>query len=229
MGGKDAIIVDEDADLDAAAAGVTASAFGFQCQKCSALSRLIVVDRAYQPVLDRLAPLMAALKQGPAEDPDMAEGPVIDQEAYDKIMGYVELGKNQARLLAGGTGTSGECWFIQPTAFCDVPPESALTREEIFGPVLSVMRAATFADALRLANDTEYALTGGVYSNNRDHLETARREFHVGNLYFNRKCTGALVGVQPFGGFNMSGTNSKAGGPDYLGLFLQSKSVCERW
>jgi len=229
MGGKDAIIVDEGVDLDHAVAGVVASAFGFQGQKCSACSRLIVVNPVYQAVLDRLAAAAAALKMGPAEDPEVAVGPVIDQEAYDKIMGYIELGRKDARLLAGGTGSDEEGWFVQPTVFYDVPPESRLFREEIFGPVLAVTRAASFADALRLANDTEYGLTGGVYSNNRAHLEAAREKFHVGNLYFNRKCTGALVGVQPFGGFDMSGTNSKAGGPDYLALFMQSKSVCERW
>ncbi|HUW65794.1 MAG TPA: L-glutamate gamma-semialdehyde dehydrogenase [Spirochaetia bacterium] len=229
MGGKDAIIIDDGVDLDNAVAGVIASAFGFQGQKCSACSRLIVVSPAYQPVLDRLAAGVAALKVGPSQEPDVAVGPVIDRESFDKVMGSIAQGKKEARLLAGGSSNSDEGWFVQPTAFYDVPPESALARDEIFGPVLSVMRAASFADALRLANDTEYALTGGVYSNNRAHLETAREKFHVGNLYFNRKCTGALVGVQPFGGFNMSGTNSKAGGPDYLSLFLQSKSVCERF
>lgn len=229
MGGKDAIIIDEGVDLDQAVSGVIAAAFGFQGQKCSACSRLIVVGTVYQQVLDRLAAGVNALKVGPPQEPDVAFGPVIDQEAYDKIMGYIALGNREARLLVGGTGNDQDGWFVAPTAFYDVPPESALAREEIFGPVLSVMRAANFADALRLANDTEYALTGGVYSNTLSHLEAARHKFHVGNLYLNRKCTGALVGVQPFGGFNMSGTNSKAGGPDYLSLFLQSKAVCERF
>ncbi|MBE3587560.1 MAG: L-glutamate gamma-semialdehyde dehydrogenase [Thermoanaerobacteraceae bacterium] len=229
MGGKDAIIIDDESDLDEAVAGVITSAFGFSGQKCSACSRLIVVGEAYQPVLEKLAAGVAALKVGPAEEYGVNLGPVIDQASYNKITGYLQTGRSEARLLTGGRSDDSEGYFIWPTVFADVPPTARIAREEIFGPVLAVIPARSFQEALAMANDTEYGLTGGVYSRNRAHLELARREFHVGNLYFNRKCTGALVGVQPFGGFKMSGTNSKAGGRDYLKLFMQSKSIAERF
>ncbi|MGB9803193.1 L-glutamate gamma-semialdehyde dehydrogenase [Desulfofundulus sp.] len=229
MGGKDAIIVDEDCDLDEAVAGVITSAYGFSGQKCSACSRLIVVGDAYRPVLDKLAERVSQLKTGPAEEYGTDVGPVIDASSYDKIMRYIQIGREEGRLLVGGQGDNSRGYFIWPTVFVDVPPRARIAQEEIFGPVLAVMQAKTFDEAISIANDTEYGLTGGVYSRNRTHLEKARREFHVGNLYFNRKCTGALVGVQPFGGFKMSGTNSKAGGRDYLKLFMQVKSISERF
>lgn len=229
MGGKDAIIIDEECNLDEAIAGTLVSAFGFSGQKCSACSRLIVVGKVYQEVLDRLAAKVALLKVGPADEYGVDLGPVIDQASFNKIMQYVEIGRREGRLLVGGKGDDSRGYFIWPTVFADVPPGARIAQEEIFGPVLAVIPARDFDEALAIANDTEYGLTGGVYSSNRFHLEKARREFHVGNLYFNRKITGALVGVQPFGGFNMSGTNSKAGGGDYLKLFMQSKVVSERF
>ncbi len=229
MGGKDSIVVDDDSDLDAAAKGVVAAAFGFQGQKCSACSRAIVHEKVYDAFVARLVPLVNALKQGaPYESKDNVVGPVVNQKAADDILGYIETGKSEGKLLAGGMRAAGSGYFIQPTVFGDVAPDATIAQEEIFGPVLALIRAKDFDDALRIANNTEFGLTGAVYSNNRDHLERARREFHVGNLYFNRKCTGALVGVHPFGGFNMSGTDSKAGGRDYLLLFTQAKSVSEK-
>ncbi|HET8986832.1 MAG TPA: L-glutamate gamma-semialdehyde dehydrogenase [Trueperaceae bacterium] len=230
MGGKDALIVDETADLAAAAAAAVASGFGFQGQKCSAMSRLIVVSDVYDEVLERVLELTAKLSVGPAvENKDV--GAVITERQYHKILGFIEAGKLEARLVAGGgkAEAAGLGWFIQPTVFADVPPSSTIACEEIFGPVVSVMRAKGFDDALALANGTIYGLTGGVMSRDRARLERARREFAVGNLYLNRKITGALVGIQPFGGFNMSGTNSKAGGPDYLRGFMEMKTVAERF
>ncbi len=229
MGGKNAIIIDEECNLDEAVAGVITSAYGFSGQKCSACSRLIVVGKAYRPVLDKLAERVVQLKTGPAEEYGVDVGPVIDETSYNNIMGYIQIGREEGRLLVGGRGDNSQGYFIWPTVFADVAPRARIAQEEIFGPVLAVIHAKSFDEAIAIANDTEYGLTGGVYSRNRAHLEKARREFHVGNLYFNRKCTGALVGVQPFGGFKMSGTNSKAGGRDYLKLFMQAKSISERF
>jgi len=229
MGGKDAIIIDEECDLEEAVAGAVTSAFGFSGQKCSACSRLIVVGGAYEPVLVRLVERVKQLVVGPAEDCNTSVGPVIDAASYKKITGYLEIGRREGEVLTGGEGDDSRGYFIRPTVIAGVSPTARIAREEIFGPVLAVMRAGDFAEAIAIANNTEYGLTGAVYTKNRAHLELARREFHVGNLYFNRKCTGALVGVQPFGGFNMSGTNSKAGGRDYLKLFMQAKSVAERF
>ena len=229
MGGKDSIIVDDDVDLDEAVQGVVASAFGFQGQKCSACSRAIVHEKVYDAFVSRLVPQVNAIKQGPpAESKDNYMGPVVNEKAADDILGYIETGKTEGKLLAGGMRAAGAGYFIQPTVFGDVPPQATISQEEIFGPVLALIRAKNFDDALHIANNTEFGLTGAVYSNNREHLERARREFHVGNLYFNRKCTGALVGVHPFGGFNMSGTDSKAGGRDYLLLFMQAKAFSEK-
>ena len=228
MGGKDAIIVDSEADLDAAAAGVVAAAFGFQGQKCSACSRLIVHQDVYEPLLKKVLAKTRSLTVGPVDDRDNFMGPVINQAAVDKIMSYVEIGKQEGTLLTGGNRLPGEGYFIEPTVFTDISPDSRLAEEEIFGPVLAVMTARDFDEALYIANNTIYGLTGSVYSTNEEHLARAREDFHVGNLYFNRKCTGALVGVHPFGGFNMSGTDSKAGGRDYLLLFLQAKSVSRK-
>jgi 1-pyrroline-5-carboxylate dehydrogenase len=231
MGGKDAIIVDETADLEAAAAGITTSAYGFQGQKCSAASRAIVLEPVYQDVLGRVARQAEALRQGPAEDPASQIAAVIDEGQFNKVLSYVDIGKREGRLVVGGepNGSGNEGWYIQPTVVADVPEDGRMAQEEIFGPVLSFIRARDYPHALAIANNTEYGLTGGVYSRDRRRLEQARVEFQVGNLYLNRKITGALVGAQPFGGFDMSGTDSKAGGPDYLQLFMQAKVVVERF
>jgi 1-pyrroline-5-carboxylate dehydrogenase len=229
MGGKDAIIVDDNADLEDAVRGVVASAFGFQGQKCSACSRAIIHAKVYDQFVARLVPQVNAIKQGaPYDAKDNAMGPVINEKAAADILGYIETGKGEGTLLTGGLRAAGEGYFIQPTVFGDVPPNAKLAQEEIFGPVLALFRAKDFDHALEIANNTEFGLTGAVYSNNPQHLDRARREFHVGNLYLNRKCTGAMVGVHPFGGFNMSGTDSKAGGRDYLLLFMQAKALSEK-
>lgn len=228
MGGKDAIIVAADADLEEAAGGIVASAFGFQGQKCSACSRAIVVKEVYDELVAKVAAKARALKVGLAGDPTVNLGPVVDANAYNKVLEYIEIGKKEGRLVAGGEKGDEAGYFIQPTVFADVAAKARISQEEIFGPVLAITKADSFDEALAMANDTEYGLTGAVYSRSRANLEKARREFHVGNLYFNRKCTGALVGVHPFGGFNMSGTDSKAGGADYLLLFMQAKSVSEK-
>lgn len=228
MGGKDAIIVDEEADIDSAVEGVAASAYGLQGQKCSACSRAIVSEKIYDQFLEKLVTRVKKITVGPAKDFSNYMGPVSSQSAFDKIMGYIEIGKKEAKLVCGGEAVLGDGFFIQPTVFADVKPTAKIAQEEIFGPVLAVIKANDFDNALEIANGTQYGLTGAVYTKNPQKIEKAKREFFVGNLYFNRKCTGALVGVQPFGGFNMSGTDSKAGGRDYLLLFLQAKSICER-
>jgi 1-pyrroline-5-carboxylate dehydrogenase len=228
MGGKDFIIVDEDAGLDAALQGVIASAFGFQGQKCSACSRLIVHEKVYDSFVKRLAEKTEALKVGPAKDPSSYMGPVINETAMKSILEYIEIGRQEGKLLAGGGPAEGDGFFIKPTVIADVNPTARIAREEIFGPVLAVLKAKDLDDAIRTANDSEYGLTGSVYSANREHIRRAKDECHVGNLYINRKCTGALVGVHPFGGFNMSGTDSKAGGRDYLLLFTQAKAISEK-
>ena len=186
------------------------------------------VKAVYDEVVAKVAAKTKALTVGAAAQFGVNMGPVIDESAYKKILDYIEIGKTEARLVAGGNKAGDKGWFIEPTVFADAPAKSRIAQEEIFGPVVAITRAEDFADALRIANDTEYGLTGAVYSRNRAKLEQARRDFHVGNLYLNRKCTGALVGVQPFGGFNMSGTDSKAGGADYLLLFMQAKVVAEK-
>jgi len=228
MGGKDAIIVDSDADIEDAANGIIASTFGFSGQKCSACSRAIVVKDVYDELVAKVAAKAKALKVGPASDPQINLGPVIDSGAQQKVLDYIAIGKKEGRLVAGGEKGDSAGYFVQPTVFADVPARARIAQEEIFGPVLAITKADNFAEAIAIANDTDYGLTGAVYSASRDNLEKARRQFHVGNLYLNRKCTGALVGVHPFGGFNMSGTDSKAGGADYLLLFLQAKSVSEK-
>jgi 1-pyrroline-5-carboxylate dehydrogenase len=230
MGGKDALIVDETADLDLAVNAAVAGGFGFQGQKCSAMSRLIVVQDVYDEVLARFTEKVKALRVGPAEE-NADVGAVINQRQFEKILGYCETGKVEARLVTGGgrATEAGPGYFVQPTVFAEVPPSATIACEEIFGPVVSVMKAKDFDQALEYANSTIYALTGGIISRDRSRIERARREFRVGNLYVNRKITGALVGVQPFGGFDLSGTNSKAGGPDYLRLFVEMKTVSERF
>jgi 1-pyrroline-5-carboxylate dehydrogenase len=227
MGGKDAIVVDRECDIDSAVTGVVQSAFGYQGQKCSACSRAIVDEAIYDEFLGKLRAKVQSLSVGPADSGDVYMGPVISERARKSILDYIETGKKEGlRLVAGGEGAEGN--FIPPTVFADVPRDSRLFQEEIFGPVLSVTKASDFDEAIHLANDTEYGLTGAVYTNNPEKVEQARNRFHVGNLYINRKCTGAMVGAHPFGGFNMSGTDSKAGGPDYLLQFLQAKSVAEK-
>jgi len=229
MGGKDAIIVDSQADLDAAVQGVVVSAFGFQGQKCSACSRAIVDRAVYKEFVAKLRDAVAALRVGPPEE-NFPVGPVVNERQKNTILRYIEIGKQEGKLLIGGNAIDDPSggYYIEPTVFIDVKPDARIAQEEIFGPVLAVIKARDFDDALRIANGTIYGLTGSVYSRNRQKLERARVEFHVGNLYFNRKCTGALVGGHPFGGFNMSGTDSKAGGRDYLLLFLQAKSVSRK-
>ena len=231
MGGKDAILVDETADLDAAAEGIVTSAFGFQGQKCSACSRAIIVEDVYDEIQRRVLEKSLELVVGaPAEGNNVSVGPVIDRDALRKISEYLEIGRSEGELLLGGNvlDTDEGGYFVQPTIFGRVDGASRIAQEEIFGPVLALVPARDFEDGLKIVNSTEYGLTGAVYSRDEERLERAKREFHVGNLYLNRKCTGALVGVQPFGGFNMSGTDSKAGGPDYLLLFTQAKSIAER-
>jgi 1-pyrroline-5-carboxylate dehydrogenase len=227
MGGKDAIIVDDPADLDRAVAGVSASAFGYQGQKCSACSRLILDEKIHDEFLDRLRAKVETLRVGPSEDPDNYMGPVINSRAMRSILEYIAIGRQQGRLVAGGKRAPGDGYFIQPTIIAGVDPKARVFQEEIFGPVLAVTRARDFDHALELANDTDYGLTGAVFSRDGAKIEKAREAFFVGNLYINRKCTGAMVGAHPFGGFNMSGTDSKAGGPDYLLQFLQAQSVAE--
>jgi 1-pyrroline-5-carboxylate dehydrogenase len=230
MGGKDGIIVDDEADIAAAALGVAQSAFGFQGQKCSACSRAIVVDSVHDAFVAKLVTAINKLvNQGDPAQFGTYIGPVASERAMNGILKYIETGKQEGKLLLGGGRVPGEAgWFVQPTVFDDVPPTAKIAQEEIFGPVLAIIRAKDYDDALRIANDTEFGLTGAVYTKSPAKLQKAREEFFVGNLYLNRKCTGAMVGCHPFGGFNMSGTDSKAGGRDYLLLFLQAKSVAEK-
>jgi 1-pyrroline-5-carboxylate dehydrogenase len=228
MGGKDAIIVDDEADLEAAVEGVAISAFGFQGQKCSACSRAIVVESIYNDFLGQLKKRVESIRVGDPSEPETDMGPVINERAKKSVMEYIEIGRREGRLVAGGHSLGGPGAYIAPTVIADVPPQARIAQEEIFGPVLAVIKAANFDEALEIANNTEYGLTGSVYTRNRAKMEKAAEQFHVGNLYFNRKCTGALVGGHPFGGFNMSGTDSKAGGPDYLLLFTQAKCISEK-
>jgi 1-pyrroline-5-carboxylate dehydrogenase len=224
MGGKDAIIVDADADIHAAVEGVAVSAFGFQGQKCSACSRLILDEKIYDSFLEKLVARVKKITVGdPTENPGM--GPVINEGSMKSILGYIEDGKKDGRLLTGGKRLPGEGYYLEPTVFADIAPKSKLEQEEIFGPVLAVIKSRNFDHALEIANDTEFGLTGAIYTTSEEKIARGMREFHVGNLYINRKCTGAIVGAHPFGGFNMSGTDSKAGGPDYLLLFTQAKSI----
>jgi 1-pyrroline-5-carboxylate dehydrogenase len=229
MGGKDAIIVDrETKNLDEAAAAAVAAAFGFQGQKCSACSRLIVDEAVYDQIVPLVAEKTKALRIGDPSLSDAQIGPVVSEKAMKSISKYIEQGKTEGRLVAGGNTNPEKGYFIEPTVIADVDPKATIAQEEIFGPVLAIIKAKDFDDALRIANDSEFGLTGAVFTDNEEKLERAREEFFVGNLYLNRKCTGALVGVHPFGGFNMSGTDSKAGGRDYLGLFLQAKAISRK-
>lgn len=222
MGGKDGIVVDETAGLDAAAQAIVASAFGFQGQKCSAGSRAIIVEAVYDEVVEKVKELTEKLVVGSPEL-NYPAGPVIDKGSYDKILGYIEIGKAEGTLLTGGSPAAGNGYYIEPTVFADVNPDARIMKEEIFGPVLAICKAADYKEAIHIYNDTEFGLTGSYFSSDQKRIEEALETMHCGNLYINRKCTGALVGAHPFGGFNMSGTDSKAGGYDYLLLFTQAK------
>jgi len=229
MGGKDSILVCADADVDAAADGVVAAAFGFSGQKCSACSRAIIEAPIYDAFVEMVRERVEKLTVGdPVENKSM--GPVVNADAFDSIRGYIETGKTEGRLVAGGSAVETEAggYFLEPTVFADIQPDAVISQEEIFGPVLALIKVDSYEEGLAVTNNTEYGLTGAIYTSDKERLVHAAAEFHVGNLYLNRKCTGAMVGAHPFGGFNMSGTDSKAGGPDYLLLFTQAKSVAEK-
>ncbi len=228
MGGKDSIVVASDADVDAAVEGVAVSAFGFQGQKCSACSRAIVEESVYDEFLDKLKKRVSKIAVGDPADPANYMGPVVNEGALTSISDYIEKGKREGRLVAGGRRIGESGYFLEPTVIADVAPDAIIAQEEIFGPVLAVIKAKDFDDALRIANNTEFGLTGSLYSSDERKIARARDDFFVGNLYFNRKSTGAMVGAHPFGGFNMSGTDSKAGGPDYLLLFMQAKTISRK-
>lgn len=228
MGGKNAIIVDASADVGQAVEGIIPSAFGFQGQKCSACSRVIADASLYEDLVEQVARRAEKLRVGAARVFETDVGPLADRSQFNKVSEYVEVGRREARLVAGGETDDSVGFFVHPTVFADAPPDARIMQEEIFGPVVAITPARDFDEALAIANGTVYGLTGGVYARDAAKLARARREFHVGNLYFNRKITGALVGVEPFGGFHMSGTDAKAGGSDYLKLFLQAKVISER-
>jgi len=227
MGGKNAVIIDSDADLDEAIIDSIYSAFGYQGQKCSALSRLIVLEENYDRVLERLLSAAASLRVGNPEEPGMTVGPVIDKTAYERILNYIEIGKSEATLAFQHQNVPPKGYFIPPTIFVDVKPDMRIAREEIFGPVLSVLKARNLDEALKLANGTDYALTAGFFSRSPANIERAKAEIEAGNVYINRSCTGAVVGRHPFGGFKMSGGGTKAGGEDYLLQFVVPRVVTE--
>jgi 1-pyrroline-5-carboxylate dehydrogenase len=228
MGGKDSIIVSADADLDAAVEGVAVSAFGFQGQKCSACSRAIVEEPIYDEFLQRLKRRVDQIGIGDPRDRANYMGPVINESALGSIMRYIEKGQTEGRLISGGERVGSGGYYVAPTVIADVAPDATIAQEEIFGPVLAVIKAKDFDDAMAIANNTEFGLTGSLYTTDEAKIKRARDDFFVGNLYFNRKSTGAYVGVHPFGGFNMSGTDSKAGGRDYLLLFMQAKTISRK-
>lgn len=230
MGGKDAIVVADDAaDLDAVASGVVAAAFGYQGQKCSACSRLIVDEKIHDELVEKVVALTKNLKIGQPTDGGTNVAAVINKRSFDSTLKYIEKGKAEGgHVLAGGAGDDSNGFFIEPTIIANVAPGATLEQEEVFAPVLAVIKARDFDHAIEIANDTEFGLTGALYSASQERLDRASRDFHVGNLYLNRKCTGALVGVHPFGGFNMSGTDSKAGGREYLLQFMQGKSIAQK-
>ncbi len=229
MGGKNAIIVDDDADLDEAVVGVVRSAFGYQGQKCSACSRVIVLDAVYETFLARLVEATRSLKVGPAEDPATSVSALIDAESLARVQNYIQLGRQTGReaLAIDVTALADEGFYVGPHIFTDLPPAGRVAQEEIFGPVLAVLRAANLDEAIRIFNDTDYGLTGGIFSRSPEHLRRARRELLVGNLYLNRGITGALVARQPFGGFKLSGIGTKAGGNDYLLQFVVPRTITE--
>lgn len=229
MGGKDAIVVADDADIDAAALGAVQAAFGFQGQKCSACSRLIVDEKVHDEVLSKVVELTGKLTVGDPTDGTTNVAAVINKRSFDTTLKYISKGVEEGgEIVAGGTGDESKGFFILPTVISNVLPGDTIEQEEIFAPVLAVIKARDYDHALEIANGTEFGLTGSVYSTSEERLKRAKREFHVGNLYLNRKCTGALVGVHPFGGFNMSGTDSKAGGREYLLQFMQGKSISRK-
>lgn len=229
MGGKDAIIVADDADLDSAATGIVQAAFGYQGQKCSACSRLIVDEKVHARLMEKVVELTKNLKIGEPTDHDINVAAVINKRSFDNTLGYIKKGIDEGgEVLVGGSGDDSQGYYVEPTIIDNVAPGSTIEQEEIFSPVLAVVKARDFDHALEIANDTEFGLTGALYSASPERLDRARRDFHVGNLYLNRKCTGALVGVHPFGGFNMSGTDSKAGGREYLLQFMQGKSIAQK-
>jgi 1-pyrroline-5-carboxylate dehydrogenase len=228
MGGKDGIVVDEEADIDAAVEGTVQAAFGYQGQKCSACSRAIVSEKIYDTFVEKLVERTKKIAVGPSDDPNNYMGPVVSQSAMKTILDYIEVGKKEGKLLTGGKRAAGDGYFIEPTIVANVDPKARLAQEEVFGPVLAVIKAKNYDQALEIANNTEFGLTGAVYSKNPEKIKKAEETFHVGNLYLNRKCTGAMVGAHPFGGFNMSGTDSKTGGKDYLLLFMQAKAIAEK-
>lgn len=228
MGGKDAIVVDENTDAELVAKGIVQSAFGFGGQKCSACSRALIHEKMYESVKDKILMFTQKLMVLDPKNPKADLGPVVSERAFKKILETIDFGKTEGSLLTGGRPIGNTGFFIEPTVFEGIEKHHRLFQEEIFGPVLSLTKIKSFDEGLELANATEFGLTGAVYSNNREHLEKAKEQFFVGNLYLNRKCTGALVGVHPFGGFNMSGTDSKAGGRDYLLLFTQAKLISEK-
>jgi len=229
MGGKNAIIIDDDADLDEAVAGVVTSAFGYSGQKCSACSRVIVLEAVYDAFLNRLKEATKSLQVGPAELPGTSVGPVIDEEAQRRIREYIDIGKAEHELVIECSigDLANEGYYVGPCIFAGVEADSRLAQEEIFGPLLAVIKAESLDEAIQIANDTDYALTGGIYSRSPAHLQRVRQELLVGNIYLNREITGALVDRQPFGGFKMSGIGSKAGGPDYLSQFVIPVNVTE--
>jgi 1-pyrroline-5-carboxylate dehydrogenase len=229
MGGKDSILVCADADVDDAVNGVVAAAFGFSGQKCSACSRAIIEASIYDTFVEKVREKVAKLTVGdPVENHNL--GPVVNESAMKSILEYIAKGKEEGRLVAGGSmvETEAKGYFLEPTVFADIDPDAVISQEEIFGPVLALIKVDSYEEGLAVANNTEFGLTGAIYTADKERLKHAAAEFHVGNLYLNRKCTGAMVGAHPFGGFNMSGTDSKAGGPDYLLLFTQAKSVAEK-
>jgi 1-pyrroline-5-carboxylate dehydrogenase len=228
MGGKDSIVVAGDADVDAAVEAVAVSAFGFQGQKCSACSRAIVEESIYDEFIDKLRKRVGSITVGDPANPQNFMGPVVNESALTSIVRYIEQGQSEGRLVAGGKRVGDRGYFLEPTVIADVSPTATIAQEEIFGPVLAVIKAKDFDDALAIANNTEFGLTGSLYTRDEKKIERARNEFFVGNLYFNRKSTGAMVGVHPFGGFNMSGTDSKAGGRDYLLLYMQAKTISRK-
>jgi RHH-type proline utilization regulon transcriptional repressor/proline dehydrogenase/delta 1-pyrroline-5-carboxylate dehydrogenase len=227
MGGKNAIIVDSDADLDEAVTEILYSAFGYQGQKCSACSRLIVLEEIYPKLIERLLPAADSLKLGPSEDPGTYMGAVISAGARKKIEEYIEIGKQEGKLLLSKKPEGAAGHFVPLTIIDGIRPEHRLAQEEIFGPVLAILKVKDFDEALDVANGTAYALTGGVFSRSPENIAKAKERFRVGNLYVNRGCTGAIVERHPFGGFKMSGVGSKAGGPDYLQQFVVPRSVVE--
>jgi 1-pyrroline-5-carboxylate dehydrogenase len=229
MGGKDSIVIDEQTNLEAAAQATIASAFGYQGQKCSAASRAIVVEKVYDKFVELIREKASNVRVGQSDDPANYMGPVINEGSQRKILAYIEKGIQEGgRLIAGGAKAPGDGYFVPATIIADVDPKGTIAQEEIFGPVLAIIKAKDFDHALEIANNTEFGLTGGVWTKNRKKIEKAKKVFHVGNFYVNRKITGAMVGVHPFGGFNMSGTDSKAGGRDYLLLMMQAKSISEK-